>query len=79
MRERFGCGGEIDKPSFFRFGNPFVCIVIAVEQNLFMLLYRFADEEIECLIEIGGVFEYIRKIGKSVADSGVQHCDGTCR
>ena len=39
----------------------------------------FADEEIECLIEIGGVFEYIRKIGKSVADSGVQHCDGTCR
>ena len=64
MRQSIGGGTQVIQAAFFRFGHPFIGIVVAVEDDALMFGIGLNDQIMQILFKVRAVFQLIGKFGQ---------------
>ena len=80
-RERVSTGAQVLKASALGFDDPFIGIVVAVEDDAGVLLERLADEGADVLFEfvLRNGFQDVREAFQLFGEDGVQHGVRACQ
>src|SRR5699024_4887540 len=71
--ESIGCGSEIQQTSALRFFNPFLRIVVAVEDNSLVVLQNFLDNVVKNCVKVLSTFKFVCKACKLFCYDCVKH------
>ena len=73
VRQRVRGRRQIEQSAFFRFLDPFVRVVVAVENDALVRGVGVAQDCFDLGVEISGRFEPVGEAGEHVRDDGVYH------
>jgi len=71
IRQRFVRRFQVQKPAFRRLFGPFFAVIVAVEDDAFMLSDRLCHEVVELVHEIVRAFQSVRKLLQLLRDDGI--------